>query len=661
VGTLNPYFYAYNPELLAFENAWVNFAKGMEVNQKVIKKEIADSWRRCRDSGLDPLDRKILPLLGDKELKNRIQRNQTLYDVVRPFTEALYGIVQGSGFRVDLVDSEGYVLSSIGDEETMEICKKTNSFPGANRSEDISGTNAISLALITKKPVQVAGAEHYLQKFHIWACSAAPILDSAGTVLGALNMAGRYELVHQHTLGMVVAIAKAIENELHILKINEQLIENNSQLSETLSFITDGIVYVRKGRIEQANKKICNLLGCSSDYIIGKGVADVIRTSPDLQKILSAEDKEYQNAEIVLEGKQRKYRCLFDISTVHGKEKQEVGKIMVFTQVEEIQMLVKRIKYIAKYSFDDIIGQSPDLLRAVDIARKASRHNTRIIIEGESGTGKEMIAQAIHNESRRRYDPFVAVDCGAIPHDLLESELFGYEGGAFTGAKKEGKLGLVELADKGTILLDEIGNMPMEMQIKMLRFLQEGVINRVGGTHPIRVDVRVIAATNANLEEAVENGTFRRDLFYRLNVFHIKVPPLRERTEDIRILVEHFIGDYCGSDRKIQIENAVILALGRYDWPGNIRQLHNVIERALIMSKGSRITIEDLPLEIIQEGETFSVSNNFSLERVMPLNVAMKKYLEMVLANCNHNVSKTAKALGITRATVYKLLKSEDN
>lgn len=655
MGILNPYFYAYNPELLAFENAWIKFIKTQEIKSSVIKDDVADSWKRCYALELDALKKEAPDPISKKELDEKLEKNHELLRIVTPFMTTLFNTVKQSGFRVDFIDPEGYILKSFSEGDVLEISKKTKSVPGAYRSEKVVGTNSIALAIKTKKPIQIAGSEHYMQIFHRWACSSAPILGKDNEVWGVLNISGRYELVNVHTLGMVSAAVKAIENEIKIQEINQRLVKNNSQLRTTLEIVTDGIAYIENDVILQVNKELCRFLGKSQQDIIGKNVYQQIITTPGLDGMMHNENNIYKDSEIILRGSKRSYKCLFGFETVFGENNKELGKVMIFTRVDEIQALASKIKYLAKYTFDDIIGNSLAIKSAIDIAKKASQHDTRIIIEGESGTGKEMFAQAIHNNSSRKYGPFIAVDCGALSIELLESELFGYDKGAFTGASKDGKVGIFEIANKGTIFLDEIGNMPPEMQIKMLRVLQEGVFTKVGGTRPISTDVRIIAATNVHLEEAVAAGAFRQDLFYRLNVFYIKTPPLRERKEDIPLLVEHFIHSNPLRKQRLKLDSRAERALMDYGWPGNIRQLNNMVERALIMCADDQITLTDFPYELYKEKRPDHIS---SLEEGMgqTLKEVMNSHIIYIVRKCNDNISKAAKILGVSRATVYKAL-----
>lgn len=652
MSTLNPYFYAYNPQLLAFENAWVRFLKEGTVPSSVISDVIKESWLRCRETSLDPLSRDPIPLGPAEDLKARIEENKNLLSMVMPFLSMLFDIVKETGFRVDFIDKDGIILKSITTDSLEALCHKTLSHPGACRREEVSGTNAFALALRTKLPIQVSGAEHYMQQFHRWSCSAAPILDKNGNVLGAISVAGHYEQVHRHTLGMVSAVAQAIQDELYIQEMNQQLLQHNRQLNTIFSMMTDGVVYAIGGRIIQINKEMCTFLGMKKSEILGKKVEAVISTTPDITKLLHDKRPDNRNREIVLEGKGRICNCLFDVRTLAGSSEGSPEEMMVFTQVEEIQMLAQKIVNTSQYTFSDIIGRSQSLQDTIDMAKRAALFNSRIILEGESGTGKEMLAQAIHNYSGRRHNAFIAVDCGAIPKELFESELFGYERGAFTGARAEGKIGLIELADKGTLFLDEIGNMPLDMQVKLLRTLQEGTITKIGGTEQIEIDIRIIAATNTDLQAAVEEGTFRKDLFYRLNVFHIMMPALRERREDIPLLARYFVNQSRGKKQELSIDREAMNILVSYDWPGNIRELGNIIERAVIMSDGKLIMGRDLPLEIQESSSSFygEQKTNITLEQ------ASQNYILHIVSQCSGNISKAARILDVSRTTVYKAM-----
>lgn len=311
---------------------------------------------------------------------------------------------------------------------------------------------------------------------------------------------------------------------------------------------------------------------------------------------------------------------------------------------------------------EGIVGKSPALLKVLKTVEKVAKTDSNVLIFGESGTGKELIAHLIHANSPRASHPFIPVDCAALPENLLESELFGFERGAFTDAYRT-KHGIFEYADKGTLFLDEIGEMPLQMQTKLLRVLQERQFRRIGGRELIRVDVRFISATNRDLVQAMEEKTFRQDLFYRLNVISLYLPPLRERREDIPLLVAHFLRHYCEAfDKPLKIPTQAALALmEEYPWPGNVRELQNVIEQAVALTEEEEITPEDLPAKIrAMEGCDLQVSDlslPFEDAKSRLVETFEKKYLQSLMAQCEGNVSLAARKAGVSRKTIHRLLK----
>jgi DNA-binding NtrC family response regulator len=315
--------------------------------------------------------------------------------------------------------------------------------------------------------------------------------------------------------------------------------------------------------------------------------------------------------------------------------------------------LLYRRELISKYQLENIVGRTPAMLQVYKtIARVADTRST-VLLVGESGTGKELVARAIHFNSPRAAKPFVAVDCGSLAETLLESELFGHVRGAFTGAVAS-KKGLFEEADGGTCFLDEVGDIGLAMQAKLLRVLQEHEIKRVGSTEPIKIDVRIVAATNKNLEELVDEKRFREDLFYRLNVVAIHLPPLRERAEDIPLLANHFLNKYAAENKKSisQISPAALELFSAYRWPGNVRELENVIERSVTLSRHSVILPEDLPRRIRAEKKDDPAQ---ALPSHLPLAELEKLYIQKILQETGGNKKKTAEILGIDRRTLYRM------
>jgi len=327
--------------------------------------------------------------------------------------------------------------------------------------------------------------------------------------------------------------------------------------------------------------------------------------------------------------------------------------------------LIKQNKFLRqalsdRFQHGNIIGKSKPMLKVYDLIDKVAQSRASVLITGPSGTGKELIAKAIHYSSTRKDRPFISINCGALTETLLESELFGHEKGAFTGAVAM-KKGRFEVADSGTLFLDEVGEMPPPLQVKLLRVLQEMEFERVGGTKSIKVDVRVLSASNREIKEDVAQGKFREDLFYRLNVIQIEVPPLRERIDDIPLLVKHFIEKY-GSDEgksKIQLSPEVWKAIYTYTWPGNVRELENVIERAVVLNSGEVVTLDDLPEELA------GTEAEFDVERFIPPNVPLSTALERIeerlirraLRQCSNVQAHAANMLGITKSLMQHKIK----
>jgi two-component system response regulator AtoC len=309
-----------------------------------------------------------------------------------------------------------------------------------------------------------------------------------------------------------------------------------------------------------------------------------------------------------------------------------------------------RQKLEDRYRFENIIAKSSKMQRVIEVIKVIAKSNATILITGESGTGKELVARAIHAQSDRMSKPFVAVSCAALPESLLESELFGHEKGSFTGAYAQ-KKGKFEFANGGTLFLDEIGEMSANIQVHLLRVLEEREFTRVGGNEPIKVDVRVISATNKDLRKAIEKREFREDLYYRLNVVNIELPPLRERKEDIPLLAEHFLHKFAVENRKevTEFSPEVIESLLSYDWPGNIRELENSIERAIILSRDSSITTADLPQENVSLVGSASIGKN--------LKEVEKAHILNVLRETGENYSEAARILGVSRMTLYNKAK----
>jgi DNA-binding NtrC family response regulator len=355
-------------------------------------------------------------------------------------------------------------------------------------------------------------------------------------------------------------------------------------------------------------------------------------------------------------------------TAVHAMKKGAFDYLIKPVNIEELQLLIERIfeqkalkqenerlrrEVDDRYGFDSIIGRSMPMEGVFEKVRQVAPTRASVLIQGETGTGKEVIAKAVHFNSPRRRKPFIAVNCGALSQTLLESELFGHEKGAFTGAVKL-KPGRFELAHGGTIFLDEIGETTPELQVRMLRVLQEQEFERVGGTKPVKVDVRVIAATNRDLKKEVEAGRFREDLYYRLNVIRLDLPPLRDRTDDIPLLVNHFLKHFCKEHgRELEVSQKAMSLLLNHQWPGNVRQLRTVIESAVILSTGKEILPKNLPEELRNDAQP---ANSIRLRVGMTVSDAERELIRATLAELQGNKAKAARLLGLGRKTLYRKL-----
>ena len=358
---------------------------------------------------------------------------------------------------------------------------------------------------------------------------------------------------------------------------------------------------------------------------------------------------------------------------INGELKGAIGRVM-FKDIDNLKILNNKIMNLeqelefykngikaentAQHTFDRLIGVDSGFREIVKFAEKVAKGDSSVLITGKSGTGKELLAEAIHNSSKRARMPFVKINCGAIPPELFESEMFGYEEGAFTGAKRTGKKGKFELADGGTVLLDEIGDMPLFMQVKLLRVLQEREIVRVGSNDVRKIDVRIIAATNKDLQSLTKEGKFREDLYYRLNVMHINIPSLKERIDDVEELAEHLRVKLCNKFGVYSegISKEAIDYLKSYDWPGNVRELENVIERAINLLNAELIIMpEHLPKKILQANKEIIINQGKQLKHVT--DELEKEMILQVLNESKGNKNEAAKKLGISRQGLYKKIK----
>ena len=441
--------------------------------------------------------------------------------------------------------------------------------------------------------------------------------------------------------------------------------------NEILDMTEDGFVVTDvDGTILDINNSYCAFIGTTKEKAIGHHISEFIKNTK-MPEIAKSGIKEVDTIHELVHGQHYKGDKFLFVTRAPVKKNGEViaavaqvkFRIHTLKLSQNLLKQDKELKYYkdelqrlgeSKYNLNSILGQSDSFMEAKELARKAAKSNLPVLINGETGTGKEVFANGIHYASDRKNNPLIRLNCAAIPGELLESELFGYEEGSFTGAKKGGKKGKFQLAHKGTVFLDEIGDMPLHMQAKLLRVLQEGEIERIGGYEPIPIDVRVIAATHQDLRKLVNERKFREDLYYRLNVINIRIPPLRQRKEDIALFINHFLNEL---NKKYKTDTTISQRakelLLYHKWQGNIRELKNVIESAYVLAEKDIIGVKHFPSNLITSCPNIAKSNkDNSLDLI--LNELEKDIILETLMENGYKISKAAEDLGVHRTTLYK-------
>jgi sigma-54 dependent transcriptional regulator, acetoin dehydrogenase operon transcriptional activator AcoR len=501
------------------------------------------------------------------------------------------------------------------------------------------------------------------------------------TLMDKMTTASGRRLFSDDDVSVLFALSSQIAAEIEDIRLTsrlQELVRSERQQGQQLrslynrsrallESISDGLLAIdREGTILEANTVARRILGRRAEEIEGGLVSRFVDDNPPLSRWLER-GEQFSSRVITLLCRDGKVAAMANLQPVYDEEQQPTGAVLTFREMGEVGRLVNRVIGVQRtFTFDDILGESPVIEKTKELARVAAGTASNILIQGETGTGKEVFAQAIHNASAFSEGPFLAINCAALPRDLIESELFGYVEGAFTGASRKGRLGKFELASGGTIFLDEIGEIPAEVQVKLLRVLQEKAIVRVGGDRTIPVDCRLIAATNRDLHRAVAEGVFRQDLLYRLDVISIDVPPVRERQGDLPIFVARFLETFAERNGKV-IEGIAPEALARmeaYDWPGNVREVENVIEHAVAMTRQRWVTTEDMPpFRAVASGSSTATppdleATSVGLEGAVARHEAAQRamYLE-ALKTSSGDINQAASLLGMSRATFYRHLR----
>jgi transcriptional regulator of acetoin/glycerol metabolism len=621
--------------------------------------EIASSWQRSQQAGVDP--HKKLHSSFPAERAKSVADYAELIDIAVAAMNDIYKSVKGSGFHVVLTDEEGWVIESIPPLKPISL---------NNWSEEFLGTNALGTSIQMQKAIQITGSEHFHHDLAIYTTSAVPIFDHHGALSLVLGLIGPSYEDHSRVLSMLHKVVKIIVNKWQVAEQDKQLSVYSRRLKDIFNLMADGVIIVTNaGEIEDLNQSAVKILGKKARGYSSVTLKKLFEGKACFDLMLNA-GIPFNDVELLLDCPTGRVHCLASGQPSHDDKGSITGGIIVLHSIDRVHRLVNSVCGTrAELNFDDIIGLSHPIKETVKLARVAASTMSNMMLQGESGTGKEIFAQAIHNHSPRCQGPFVAINCGAIPRELIGSELFGYVDGAFTGARRGGKAGKFEMAAGGTLFLDEIGDMPLDQQVVLLRVLQDKMVTRIGDSKNIPVDVRIICASNKDLLEEVENGNFRQDLYYRLNVICITIPPLRDRKDDIALLMQHYLMKLGVAPIIMEriMNPAVMHCLARYNWPGNVRELQNVAERLAIIADTQPITPSDLPPEICTLRHTPPLNTGHSLsDSEAQLTYAQKKKrliaekeAELIidlLEKHRGNLTEVAKAMGFSRTTLYRKL-----
>lgn len=458
------------------------------------------------------------------------------------------------------------------------------------------------------------------------------------------------ECINEDISNLLKNISEMIEGAV---KLSKKHSDYGDMVLRALDNVNDAISYCDKsGYVRYANKACFEILETNREELFGHNLVELTSGKPMLLEILKNK-KSIIDVEYFVKYKDKRFHFINSGYPVYSDGGDVIGAIDIFRSIERSRKLANSIAgYQAFFTFEDIIGKSKRMLELANHAKLFAKSDETVLIIGESGTGKELIAQAIHNHSDRSEGPFIALNCANFPNELIDSELFGYEEGAFTGAKKGGNQGKFELASGGTLFLDEIGEMQIHLQAKLLRVLETMCIARIGGNDQVKIDVRIIAATNRNLEQLVEEGKFRRDLYYRLKVLCLETPPLREREKDVILLAEYFmrkIAEKSGKEAKTITDDAKKTLLN-YNWPGNVRELENLIARTIFICEGDELTGKALFKAGIEESKHDEIVKRDSIK-------ISREMLADMMSEMNGNKKRVAASIGISRPTLYKMLK----
>ena len=630
------------PSILQARN---EFLANGHVREGAITEAIERSWRRCLASGIDTQSPSNIEVVTAQELARKREQNHQLLALARPEMETLSEQIAHTRNVVILTDDEGLILHSMGSQQLFGEEQRLALSAGTSWNESQRGTNAIGTAIFEQSALTVQGAEHFMSYHHSLNCSAVPIFGAENQLIATLDVSNDYNVSQQHTLALVKMSAQMIENRLFLASYQSDVVLHFHARPEFIGTLWEGVaMFTDHGELVATNR--------SGQFQLG----------------LNTQHPHVNTAQL-------NFNQLFDMSIenllrqIGSTDKLVIplrlnNGARIYVQVEllhkkpQLSKLAPVSKRTSAANLDLLNSGDAKIERAIAQVKQVLSRDIPILIQGETGVGKELFARAIHEASAQHKGPWIAVNCAALPEGLIEAELFGYEEGAFTGAKRKGSPGKIEQANGGTLFLDEIGDMPLSLQARLLRVLQERTVTPLGSTKSIPVSFALVSATNLKLKEKVESGEFRSDLYYRLNGLSVSLPPLRQRS-DLNALINIILQIEHADDVKIRPEVMDIFI--QHPWPGNIRQLHNVLRTALALADGTPISELHLTQDFIDEIE--SAGQTETRPEALPLN---NQNLDDVTTNAivkamkqhSGNVSAVARQLNISRNTLYRKLKA---
>lgn len=644
-------FCRYNTAMNPFEQsitAWETFLATGPSDHLPIAPPILRSWERCAAAQLDaerPARRATLPPFEPTAT------HEALRDLARPSMEDLYQFVEGSGFVVLLFDPALLLIDLVGDGPMAEQIAALHLSIGTLWNEQRIGTMAVNLALTEAAPCQTRAAEHYLRSYHQLTCSAAPLFDIHGQAIGALGVLGPKDAAHAHTLGMVIAAAQAIHaqvrNNLLLTETNDHL----ADLNAVVEAMSEGIIFIDAlGMISKLNARAGTMLGVAPRTLAGQPL-DELGTLPATLRAALERRQELADQELLFAGRSGPVAALASLRPVWDRGQHYRGALITLRPPESVQRLVQQVVGArARFTFADILGESNAMQTALRHARIAAYSPAPVLLEGETGVGKELFAHALHHAGPRSEGPFIALNCAAVPRSLLLGELIGYE--EQQHADRPGRPGKLELAQGGTLLLEEIGALSPEAQTSLLRVIETGHLIRIGGRRVVPLNARIIATTNALLQNDVSDGRFRPELLYRLSVLSIRIPPLRERGDDLLLLITHMLAAINKRlGKQTLLAPDALTALMAYPWPGNVRELEATLERLLHLTEKSVLVIDDLPSALARGAAT-------SQPRLNDRHALAER--EAILRACREtggHLGRAATRLGVSRATLWRKMK----